>query len=60
MERDGYYIVTGICLAIGLIILLGFIIPTSRKLQGKPLLLFQPSFLDHDPGLPISVWRIRT
>jgi len=44
LERDGYYVVTGICLAFGLIILLAFIIPTARKLQ----------------ALPISVWRIRT
>jgi len=43
IERDGYYVVTGICLAFGLIVLTAFIIPTARKLQ----------------ALPISVWRIR-
>lgn len=35
METDGFYIVHGICLGLGLIILLAFIIPTARKLQGK-------------------------
>jgi len=42
-ERDGYYIVSAICLAFGVIFLVTFIIPTARKLQ----------------RLPTSVWRIK-
>jgi hypothetical protein len=34
MERDGYYITTGICLVVGLIFLVAFIIPTGKRLQG--------------------------
>jgi len=42
-ERDGYYIVTGICIAFGALFLVAFIIPTARKLQ----------------KLPTSVWRVK-
>ena len=51
IERDGYYVVTGICLAVGLIILLTFIIPTARRLQGT-LHLIHLSFLDYCPSAP--------
>lgn len=34
MERDGYYIVSGICLVLGVIALVAFILPAARKLQG--------------------------
>ncbi|KAH9959453.1 acetyl-coenzyme A transporter 1-domain-containing protein [Russula dissimulans] len=43
-ERDGYYITTGLCLGLGVITLVAFILPTARKLQ----------------ALPISQWRIYT
>ncbi|KAF9569838.1 MFS general substrate transporter [Agrocybe pediades] len=42
-KSDGYYIVSAICLAFGVIFLVAFIIPTSRKLQ----------------KLPTSVWRVK-
>ncbi|KAF8634402.1 hypothetical protein AX15_000854 [Amanita polypyramis BW_CC] len=42
-ERDGYYVVSGICMAFGVVFLLGYIIPTARKLQ----------------TLPTSVWRVK-
>lgn len=42
-ETDGYYIVSAICMGLGLLALLVFIIPTARKLQ----------------TLPTSKWRIR-
>ncbi|CAA7259985.1 unnamed protein product [Cyclocybe aegerita] len=42
-HTDGYYTVTIICLAFGLIFLVAFIIPTARKLQ----------------RLPTSVWRVK-
>ncbi|KAI0294849.1 acetyl-coenzyme A transporter 1-domain-containing protein [Multifurca ochricompacta] len=41
-ERDGYYITTGLCLGLGVITLVAFIIPTARKLQ----------------ALPVAKWRI--
>ena len=34
MERDGYYITTGICLAVGLLVLVAYVIPTGKRLQG--------------------------
>lgn len=34
MERDGYYITTGICLVVGLLCLVTYIIPTVKRLQG--------------------------
>jgi len=43
IERDGYYIVTGICMTFGVAFLIGYIIPTARKLQ----------------ALPTSVWRVK-
>jgi Acetyl-coenzyme A transporter 1 len=35
IERDGYYWISGVCVTFGLIFLVGFIIPTARKLQGR-------------------------
>lgn len=35
-ERDGYYIVSAICLGFGVLSVLFFLIPTARKLQGEP------------------------
>jgi Acetyl-coenzyme A transporter 1 len=34
MERDGYYITTGICLAVGLLVFVVYINPTAKRLQG--------------------------
>jgi hypothetical protein len=34
-ERDGYFITTGLCLALGVISLVVFILPTARRLQGE-------------------------
>ena len=34
MQRDGYYITTGICLAVGLLFFVLYIIPTAKRLQG--------------------------
>ncbi|KIK07384.1 hypothetical protein K443DRAFT_182209 [Laccaria amethystina LaAM-08-1] len=42
-EQDGYYIVSAICMAFGVVFLLAFILPTARKLQ----------------ALPTSVWRVK-
>ncbi|KAH9974660.1 acetyl-coenzyme A transporter 1 [Lactifluus volemus] len=37
MERDGYYITTAICISVGLVVLVAYIVPTARKLQVLPL-----------------------
>ena len=34
-HRDGYYLVSGVCMTLGLLILVIFIIPKARKLQGR-------------------------
>jgi len=34
-ERDGYFITTGLCLALGVTSLVTFIIPTALRLQGE-------------------------
>ncbi|KAF8500425.1 acetyl-coenzyme A transporter 1-domain-containing protein [Russula emetica] len=43
-ERDGYFITTGLCLALGVTSLVIFIVPTARRLQ----------------ALPVAKWRIYT
>ncbi|KAI0700407.1 MFS general substrate transporter [Cytidiella melzeri] len=35
-ERDGYYIVSAVCLALGVLSVIFFMIPTARKLQAVP------------------------
>lgn len=35
IERDGYYVTSAICIAIGAILLITFVQPTARKLQGE-------------------------
>jgi len=37
MERDGYYITTGVCLLVGMLCLVAYVIPTAKRLQGLPL-----------------------
>jgi hypothetical protein len=44
-ERDGYFITTGLCLTLGVVALVAFIIPTARKLQGE---WFRVSIFPHD------------
>lgn len=36
-ERDGYYITSGLCIAMGIIALVTYVLPTARKLQGESL-----------------------
>lgn len=38
-ERDGYYIVSALCVGLGALILVLFVTPTARRLQGKQLFL---------------------
>ncbi|KAI9507138.1 acetyl-coenzyme A transporter 1-domain-containing protein [Russula earlei] len=41
MERDGYYITTGICLVVGLLFIVGHIVPTAKRLQALPLTMWR-------------------
>lgn len=34
MERDGYFITTSVCLVVGLLFFVAYIIPTAKRLQG--------------------------
>ncbi|CDZ96556.1 Acetyl-CoA transporter [Phaffia rhodozyma] len=36
IERDGYYVVSALCVSLGAILLVGYVIPTARKLQALP------------------------
>lgn len=47
-ERDGYYMMSAVCVALGLAILLLYIRPTAKRLQSKPQLpiALQLSFTD--------------
>ena len=36
-EQDGYYYVSAICIALGVLTLILYIIPTAKRLEGKPL-----------------------
>ena len=35
VQRDGYYIMSFVCIALGASLLVGFILPTVKRLQGK-------------------------
>ena len=34
-ERDGYYAMSMICIAVGVILLVTFVLPTTRRLQSE-------------------------
>jgi PAT family acetyl-CoA transporter-like MFS transporter 1 len=36
--RDGYYLISGLCMILGLILVVGFIIPRALKLQGQSVI----------------------
>lgn len=35
-EQDGYYYVSAICIALGVLTLVLYIIPTAKRLEGEP------------------------
>lgn len=54
MERDGYYIVTTVCMVFGILFLIGFIIPSARKLQGQcgsTFIVMAANFLQYLPSV---------
>lgn len=64
MERDGYYITTGICLTVGLLFFVAYIIPTAKRLQGlfagrHPSSTTVPLICRFRRiALPLTKWRI--
>lgn len=61
MERDGYYYVSSICVALGIVTLIFYIIPTARRLQGWFLLVLLSWLYTHCvllTALPTSKWRV--
>lgn len=40
-ERDGYYATSSICIILGAILLITFIQPTARKLQGQCFIVWR-------------------
>jgi acetyl-CoA transporter-like protein len=63
-ERDGYFITTGLCLTLGVISLVTFIVPTAKRLQGERFWVDFPSCqklrLIFCTALPVAKWRIYT
>jgi hypothetical protein len=63
-ERDGYFITTGLCLALGVTGVVIFIIPTARRLQGERfwvnVSLRQKLRYFFCAALPVAKWRIYT
>ena len=60
-HSDGYYLVSGVCMSLGLLILVIFIIPKARKLQGRCIDFSICSITKKKffAALPTSVWRIK-
>lgn len=64
MERDGYYITTGVCLVVGVLFFVGYISPTIKRLQGlfgrrhpsSTTMLLICCF--RRIALPLTKWRI--
>jgi hypothetical protein len=62
-ERDGYFITTGLCLALGVTSLVIFIIPTARRLQGERFWVNVSSWQKlrfFCAALPVTKWRVYT
>lgn len=57
-EQDGYYYVSAICVIFGVVFLVGYIIPTARKLQGELLSRLGDMLTDEVAALPVHRWRI--
>lgn len=58
-ERDGYYYVSSICVAIGVVSLVVYIIPTARRLQCKWSILLHISSITYmSVALHASKWKV--
>lgn len=63
-ERDGYYAMSAICIAVGIALLVTFVLPTARRLQRESLSAkcIYTAVTGHDElllGLPMSAWRVK-
>jgi hypothetical protein len=63
-ERDGYYAMSAICIAVGIALLVTFVLPTARRLQRELLsatcIYTAVTGLDDLLlGLPMSAWRVK-
>ena len=57
-KQDGYYYISAICLIFGVVFLVGYIIPTARKLQGELVLSLARILTDLMAAIPVHRWRI--
>jgi hypothetical protein len=55
-ERDGYYITSGLCIGLGILAVVTYVIPTARKLQGESLLT---TYIAHRVSSVLCVKRCR-
>ena len=59
-HRDGYYAMSALCMILGVILLVVFIIPKALKLQGEHYRgILNARGLIARVALPISVWRVK-
>ena len=58
--QDGYYYVSAICLVLGVLTLVVYIIPTARRLEGEPRspASYFNELLTHFVALPVTKWRV--
>src|ERR1700761_529824 len=59
-ERDGYYITNGLCVGLGIIAVVTYVVPTARKLQGESpnRICSSSSLISFVLALPVSKWRV--
>lgn len=57
-EQDGYYYISAICMIFGVFFLVGYIIPTARKLQGELGSSLSGMLTDLLAALPVHRWRL--
>jgi hypothetical protein len=60
VARDGYYVVQGLCLVLGLAIVLGYVVPRARELQGEWEARERCAGADQWGALdlPVEKWRL--
>lgn len=56
MQRDGYYIMSAVCVTLGAGLLVVFILPMIRRLAGESLALPSAPLFSGFPPPPFSYW----
>lgn len=61
IQRDGYYIMSVVCVALGAFSLIYYILPTVKRLQGefRDFNLWCAQVLMYRSALPMSAWRVK-